>query len=759
MAYGQPKRNATQDANAGLVNRSQATRYKSGTQAEKSIEQDPLSAGVESMGSSLGDAFGSFLTEKAANIKAAQEIKGQVLQGQDKAINSIAEDRKRTGFTEAIFGQDTQYRAAQQQGVRNSILDTYNVMSSEIGDNANLTPEQYERKIQQGMERALQPFDGDEETQDLVIQQWSTSAQKLAKQQRKDHFAYTQQQNRELFGNSVELRFDGLALDATRATSPEEVAELQKEAEDLFTGRTMPEGMSDLAGHSVILEQLNKSLRTGNIGAYNAAKQFGFTKGLSPDDQAALDISIGKYDTQFAQKVATTYELADLKALEAKTLPEAEDIYNELLSNLQTMETRSSGTARAENALVGGRLHGFKTIKGLRDKDARLKAAASKTLAKALEKASSEEVKAARLDAIRTGAATKDPTEKAAIFNQHNPTKGELEDALDANAVADIGNMMGNENITPKEATTNLLGNPQIAAVIARKANRDNIRSPFLKRSLETFINGWQGTLDENGKLSEVGNAALESINKFAQYEDTFINLVTPANYDRFQIITSGFNVGKTGDMIQKELDEFKANKGKRDALGVDWGLKGDETKRSRISNIVRNTTGEYPTAGALGKYMLDYDRGITVSLGDTKQAERYLNNIITNEGINYQGMVIQGGQQLDIVTDFTFEQLMDGAQVATGNSASLLTPYLKALGVEGTPTSVKDVRGLDITATEDGFIIDSYEAQAPVRISQETMMLWGETLKQRNKFQQLRDEKKRQSEKDYRDLHSLMTL
>jgi len=726
--FGSPQRNATSDANAGVVN-PPAVKHTQRQVATKQKQASSLDTGVNQLGEALGAALVEKLETTATNINEQRATDAAIRQGTDHAINQIDANKKNLGWEKAVFGENVEYRAAQQRAAQNAVNSAYLEQASTLDQYAGETPEEYAVKLKEGLDKVLEPYGEDAETKRLVTQAWMASSGKLAAKQYEAHYAYNQLQQRDTYSKQVQQTFDTWTVDASLASTQKEAQGLLQQASIFFDKGTKPEGMTDFAWKEVVNENLVNSLRQGNIGAYNAAKANGWVDGLTIEEQVAIDKGISAYDADFNREALLVVSDTQLAALDAKNLNDAAAIYQTAMGSLNTLGSRSSKTDKAEHDLNKAKLA--------------LDRLAKKAAADGLE----AEDEQARIDRIKAGLLTDDPIERASVLNQENPKKSDLEDILDVVVVEEISRQAG-QDLSNAEATKVLLENPKIAKSIARRIDGQEVDSSFVKRSIETFINGFQGLVNNEGQLNERGIVAMQSVAQFEQNEDTFKSLIGNDNYDRYEIIRRGMSIGQTSDMVMKDLDAYSANKGNRDIYGIQWELGENESKRDRIQSLIQGFTGQVPKGASLAHYMEEYDRALVVYKGDKKSAESYLRKSALNAAINYKGRVITNGKQLNKATKYNFEQLMDGAQQSKGTSASMLTPYLATLGVkledkDGKPlTRIDQVRGLTLSTIDgvEGFFMDSQDAQAPVHITPDVMKRWEQTLDQRSNFKKLED-------------------
>ncbi|QDP66083.1 MAG: hypothetical protein Unbinned4336contig1000_48 [Prokaryotic dsDNA virus sp.] len=734
--FGQPQRSATKDANEGVVYppSKQSTARTVGTQQVQVREQP----GLEAFANSVGNALQKRMAEEAVNINEQRANKAAVRQGQDHAINTVDAAKKHLGWEKAVFGENIEYRAAQQRAAQNAVQSAYLEQATQLDDYAGETPEQYAKRLESGLDKVLEPYGSDEETKGLVANAYNTASAKLAAKQYESHYAYNQQQQRETFYNQTLQTFDQWNVDKTLLSSPQETQGFMAGIQKFFRGATRPNGMSDIAWRGTINEALNTSLRNGNIGAYNAAKANGFLDGMSSKERVALDQAISAYDTDFTQDVQLTYENAELAAEEANNLEVAAGIYQNVKQEVSQLRERSSGTDRAELAIARAQT---KAQKGINSAEEEAKRIAKKAYESALEKQAKQE----RIDGIKLALRQDDPIARAGSISELQPKKSELEEVMDLTIVEDVTRLTASDKpLTESAAVKAMIENPAVAKSVAARLRGRQVESPLVKRVTETFLNGFHGMIDENGQLNEKGIVAMQSISQFAQNDDTFKATIGSANFDKYEIIRRGMSVGQTVEMINKDIDSYARNKGNRDAYAIDWNLKGDESKRDRVTDLYRKFTGSAPNSASLAYAQEELDRGLVVYQGDMKAAEKYLRTSLINGSLNYRGRTIVNGKHLNNVTNYNFEQLMDGASSQVGQT-SLITPILMAGGLQVDDDNpmgdlAKNMNFFTVDGT-DGFFVDSNEFQQPIRVSSDTMKAWAAVLDQRKQFKELEEE------------------
>lgn len=354
--FGSPMRNVVSDANAGIVN--PPSTVKKSTQQVSSVTQDGgksqktrVDDGSTQLVMNLGNALQKKLKDKQNNILEQRALDASIRQGLDTAINEQDKLQKRTGWQEAIFGQNVEYRAAQQMAVANTLNNTYLEQLTTIDNYAGETPEEYNQRLKTKLDEALEPHEKDPETKRMISSQWNQHAQKLANKHYANHHGYKLAQARAVYSDNTKQFFDILGVEEQQAFLPEQQEEIDRYTKSFFMGGNKPPTMSGGSWRDVVNENLMASLRGGNIGPYKAAVKHGWIDDLSKEEKVTMEESVSVYDTKYTQDLAAMQSNAQLAAKQVKTFEEAEDVWVNVLAEYEAMKDRSSGTGRAENAL------------------------------------------------------------------------------------------------------------------------------------------------------------------------------------------------------------------------------------------------------------------------------------------------------------------------------------------------------------------------------------------------------------------------
>lgn len=383
--FGQPTRSATSDANAGVVNPPAKQRV-----ARTSITTDKrsLSAadkGIQQVGSALGSALQGMLVEEANNINEQRVIDAQTRQGVDGAINAVDKVKQRTGWEKAVFGENIEYRAAQQRAVENKVQASYLEQLAGVDGYAGDTPEQYHERLRAQNNEILSQYDDDPDTKQKVTAALATSNKKLANAHYKSHYAYNQKQQQETVRTRMMQTLDGFNLERMNNIEPDEQVAHMEDVRTFFSEKGKPDGMTPVAYRALQLDVIKTHMKNGNMGALKAAQAVGFDKNLSAGEQAQWDGALAAYDTQFGQKADLVRTTADLAIANATTTREVEAAVSKKDRDLQELFKGASGTQQSQLIMARGNLSVAQNEKSLRKQVAAQDEAYKKAQEKAIE--------------------------------------------------------------------------------------------------------------------------------------------------------------------------------------------------------------------------------------------------------------------------------------------------------------------------------------------------------------------------------------
>lgn len=382
--FGTPQRSAVTDANEGVVNPPAKRTVARTAVATKTKQLSVGDQAISTMTNNLGTALSGMLKEERNNIREEEMISAERRQGLDTAINSVDKVKKRTGWERAIFGENVEYRAAQQRAVENKVQATYLEQLAGVSGYAGDTPDQYYDRLREQNDGILSQYDDDPDTKARVAAALSTSTKKLSNAHYKEHYAYNQQQQQETTRTRLMQTLDGFNLERLNNIEPDEQADHLEDIRKFFDDTGKPDGMTPVAFRALKLEVLREHMTKGNVGAMKAAQAVGFDQGLSAGEQAQWDRALDAYDTQFSQKADLIRTTADIAIAEALTPAQVQVAVDAKEKQLGELFEQSSGTRKSQSVMARGNLDVAKNDASVIKATAKIEKALAEAQAKAI---------------------------------------------------------------------------------------------------------------------------------------------------------------------------------------------------------------------------------------------------------------------------------------------------------------------------------------------------------------------------------------
>ena len=655
--FGQPSRTATSDANAGVVN-APAQREVARTSVSQNVRTaGALDAPLKNVGSALGGSFVRMLKKNTENVKAQQVLDASLRQGSDNAINAIDSEKKRTGWEKALYGEENpEYRSAQQRAVGNNIQQAYLEQANKVSEFAGESQEEYQGRLRAGLDAQLEKYPNDAGTQQLITEHWSKASEKLVTQQAKEHHGHNLLQQRETVKNGVRGTFDVFTTESKNINTEKEALAFAQNAGDFFNMSAKPADMDAGAYRGVVNEELIYSLQSGNIGAYNMAKDHGWLDTLNTKEQAKFAAAMNKYDVKHGSSVSLVVSEARIAAKNITDQDEIESVLAEASQGLAAQEERSSGTPKSKNAIAKAKL----SLDNLLD-TAVTAASEAKT----------------KLDYSNDGKAALKNKDAAALY-ELNADKADLEAAAASLHVEHVGEIVGEEDISPSDAIRKMIGDPVgVGSRVVTRWGDETVDAGFLNIMGQQYVNGFasKGMVDEDGQPTEI---AKNTMNLLAQFEvedrDKFRKQMGDKAYDQYKLISEGQQANQTKDMSDENIRMYAESVGNKDAWATEWtGVLGEsgKTRREFVSGEILGLTGQLPTGRNIGTHMETYNRGLTLGKGDHKYAKDYLASSVKNKSNNYNGQAIWNADTINSqLKTHTLPMLLDSLEQPSNNAA-----------------------------------------------------------------------------------------
>ena len=745
--FGQPTRTATSDANANFVS-PPAVKSAGRTATSTSIRvASDTEQAAESLGSSLGKAFHSVLKEKATNINAKRAMQGATDQGNKLAMDDVTKDKGRSGWAEAIWGQDPEYRAAQQQAVTNNITQMQLEQSARMSEFAAEDRETYSTRLQKQLEDQLSKFPNDPETQQLITQHWTKAGGLLSRQQAKEHYGHSLTQARETSKREVAGVMDVFNQQSQGVTNQEGAEEIQGKVADFFSMKGIKQGQSPQAYRSVISEVIQDNLDAGNIGAYNMAKANGWFDSYNAEEQQVLAKSIKKYDTASKQRINLTVAQTSAAMLDANTTEEVEVLLNESAQIFEDHAGRTSGSDAYKLSLVTA--------------ENKIKKMAQPALDAALTK----EVAAERKEDVMSAVILASEGDSSEEFNLGPVTKAERTAAWVEVERQVVANHTGEEDLSSGDVLKKVLGDPAIAAQLIPSWKRAEGSSGMLKGMGEAYISGFDSPrmVDEDHQPTEMAQNIMSTLGQYeAANRGKMIDEMGPDNFLQYNVIKNGQQAGKTSDMIQRELTLLSEAQGNMDAYAPRWSdvIQGDDTPRDYVSSMYyKATDGESLTGENIGNMMQIYKTGLLLGKGDHKTAERYFKDIVGNKKTTVLGNVIHNADGTGLKDYPLNVYLKEAGPLLTGYVTAMLGNTENEAGQIINSLHDPELAGtLRITVPpQGGIIIDSNRAAHSVHVPAWKMQEHEAALQQKALDDQLVEESRLRSQKEQNKMDDIL--
>ena len=579
----------------------------------------------------------SLLKKNTENVRAQQVLDASIRQGSDNAINAIDSEKKRSGWEKALYGEENpEYRAAQQRAVGNNIQQAYLEQANKISEFAGESAEEYQGRLRKGLDAQLAQYPNDAGTQQLITEHWSKASEKLVTQQAKEHHGHNLLQQRETVKNRVRGTLDVFTTESKNINTEKEALAFKQSAADFYSMKGKPSDMDAGAYRGVVNEELIYSLQSGNIGAYNMAKDHGWLDNLNTKEHAKFQAALNKYDIRANNGVALTLSEAKLGAKSAASVDDVANVLIQAESTLQAHEARSSGSDKSKAAIAKARL-GLKTVADT-----------------ALDAAADAKTKQDFNDNLKEAMISDD----AAMQAELKASPKELEDMAGVIFTEQVSMATGQEDLTMSESIQEMFADPiNVASKIVQEWGSSPHDAGYLKIMGQQYVNGYGSTGMVDEKNHQPTELAKNAMNVFAQFEQEdrgkFKTQLGETAYDEYKLIQHGQQAGKTSDMIEEDIRKFHEAVGNKDSWAVTWDITGEVdgksvSRRDYVSKLVTDVTKQYPAGRDVGTHMETYMRGLTLAKGDHRLAKDYLRDSVKKKASLYKGQAIWGADRIN---------------------------------------------------------------------------------------------------------------
>jgi hypothetical protein len=708
--YGEPTRTPAQDANEGIVNPpASPVAARTGIATHKK----ELSGGdiaLQQASQTLGGIVQSFADKKADETRLTLMNEGAARQGQATAINEIDQENKRSGLAEHVFGQSATYRGAQQRAVTNNVMQAYLEDHYAIAEHAQDTPEAYQSYLSARLKKMVEPFAGDTETQNMIASTWNKSTEKLATLQSKEHFGYTQLENRKEVSKQLRGKFDAISIAKGDFPEDSQVEFIGTMAKAMYDD--VPENMSKEAYHSLLDEEVNYALSKGSKIPYEMSIAAGIEANITLKQEtsrqgylgAYAKIQQGKQDVVDDQNELLKEQEQFGQDMVNKSLREGEDDVFKQAKAEDSFQPLTLKQQIARDTAVGkydeihhrkgetaweGVIKAVNHLGSAEDKDAAMTAAFTQYLQDIaqLEQDSSGSAKGThtiadlknRLPKLITQMVNVNASEKMkAELDRlaYNAIQGKIngngdqqtqavgvlagmttsvkQKAMNKSVLANIGHVMGQDKpIALEDLTQAMLSNPDVIPEIKRMMTMSGVMPTEVKNIVNQLVRNAGSRTGSNGLATMLGKDELRLLTAF----DAEMFTILGGDGDqltRWTTIKDGVAAGWDPDKIAhfaNERIERNKNKGSdlyADANEISRNPKDDiKNKGDIVRGIFKDATGQKPTDRQMADHMELYTRALEAT-GNHEDAVMYMTDVIVNDSITVNGNYVAGGAYLN---------------------------------------------------------------------------------------------------------------
>lgn len=705
MPNGPEQRSAVNDGNAGYVSAPSIRHTVAQSSVRMNKKQSAMSVAAENVGKSLGSALTKYVKEESAHIKEQRKLSGVAKAGMKRSMDEVDVDVKQSKFTDFIFGEDVEYRAAQQQVITNGVEAKYREELANIDQYKGFTEREYGAVIKESLNQLADQYKDDPETKTLATNAWITGAGKLVNKQHKAHFAYKQTEMTRIERETTKGRIDQMVIEEGEVTSPQDVKDYNAAWDRLLSTGTRPAGMTVQVKRNQLHEVIQEQLRSGNITAYKQAKIRGFYDDATPDEMAKLDVSIGKHDTKLGHSVNTTLE-ETVAAMEKVTdFDDAHELVAEASQLVDQHETRQSGSPKSGSIIAEARSRLAKMIPTL-----------MKKTASARKKGN--DINAARLADRQFG------WDRGVALHPFKKTTKNA--AYDLNFAEDVSNLSG-EELGAQEATTKLFTDGNVGRMFTDKFRQGKEVIPVLQSGMKAMLDGVEAMEDpETGAVTEQWQKSMTFMAGLDEASSVRMKKNLGDQYLQFKFFEQQTRANTPAKVMRNNWDKLQEGLANKAAYTGTMNLPEGVSKRDFVLERMGMGNVDIQAGSELVK---QFDEGMALYKGDKNLAIDYAKTNYNAESVTVgNGVVIQNAGRLnaelggyDIQAVFSFADSNEalgtdlvrgliGDTVAKPAQRGFIADLFGDDREAKAPSKLEQVRGLeiDVAANGDGLIMSA---------------------------------------------------
>ena len=689
------QRTAIQDGNAGYVSEPSVV-HTSAKQVGVNKTRSPDSIIVENALTGLGEAFSGYIKEETANMQEQQRLAGVAKAGMKRSMDEVDVDVKQSKFTDYIFGEDVEYRAAQQQVITNGVEAQYRTELANIDKYEGYTEREYGDLLKGSLDAIADQHKNDPETKRLATDAWIQASGKLVAAQHKTHFAYKQTVMREISHDTTMGRINQLVIEEGEVTSPQDIKDYQAGWKAVLDPSVRPRGMTEKAHRSQLFEIANERLAAGNITMYKQGIKSGFWKDATPEVLAARDKAMAKYDTKFAFRVDTSVEEVITAGMAATSIEDLTAILDVAETTIKQHETRQTGSDKSVNTIANARTRLAKQLKAM----FKSTATAAQDEADILSAAA-----ALKLDGFKRGAELEKFTKKT------------IDAAYNHSLVEDVSEE--GENLSPQEAATRVIDNTDAGAKYVSQWTEGKHLPPAIVGGLHTALDSIQGTQDkETGMIGDRLRRAMSFMSLLDEKSNTQLQKELGSTYAKFKFMEGAVRANVPAVEMVKQWDTIQE--------AISSGIAGDTAQLGEgvdLRTTVLDSLGMGNANVAAGtKVMSWYHTGLSLFGQDHTRALQYAkqgklsDTLLVGNGVMIENVsTFRGNLTSKNGSDYVLEEVfgflnnsVEGVDLVKGlvgevEQGQRRDIFGRLFGEKEQPYQLGAIKGLKIEITADG--------------------------------------------------------
>lgn len=706
MPNGPEQRSAVNDGNAGYVSAPSVRHTAAQPTTKMNKQAGPMAEATQNLSNSLGNAFSKYVKEDVSNIKEQRKLSGVAKAGMQRSMAEVDVDVKQSKWTDYVFGEDVEYRAAQQQVITNGVEAKYREELANIDKYKGFTEREYGVVMKESLDQLADQYKDDPETKALATNAWITGAGKLVNKHHKEHFAYKQTEMTRIERETTKGRIDQMVIEEGEVTSPEDVKDYNRAWDQILSTGTRPAGMTEIVKRNQLHEVLQEQLISGNVTSYKQALVRDFYADASPDELAKLDRAIGKNDTKFGQSVNVSLEETVAAMTKVDNYEDAHALIADVTGLVDQHETRQTGSPKSQSIIAEAR-----------SRIARMLPDFMKKVAKANKHG--DDVNGARIADRKSGY-----DRGVGLYPYKKATKQE---AFNLNFAEDMTNIQGGEEMSGQEAAQYLLTDTNAGRIFTDRFAEGKDVIPVVSAGLKSALDGTTAMADpETGEATEQWKSVMTLMDGMDEVNSALLKQHLGGQYKQFKFYQQQTRARVPPNEMRGNYDKLVEGLANKAAYTGTMNLPEGVSKRDYVLENA-GLGGMNIQAGS--EFVQQFDEGMALFKGDKRLAMDYAKTNYNAESVVVgDGVVIQntgrlnadlGGYDIQAVFAFADSDKELGTDLIRGLLGDTLVQPPKRGFIADlfgddreaeAPSQLSQVKGLniDVAADGDGLILSA---------------------------------------------------